>query len=214
VLSNPNAPTGCAVSQSEIRSLLELTPHSVVVVDEAYVDFGGESIIPLVEKFENLIVVQTLSKSRSLAGLRVGFAIGNPSVIEALNLVKGCFNSYPLDRLALAGAEAALRDTDYFEATRRQVINSREWLAEELKSLGFYVLPSKANFLFVRHTSFDAKELQQLLREQRILVRHFAKERIANFLRISVGTIEECRTLIHKLREILEYGLPAMNART
>lgn len=214
VLSNPNAPTGSAVGQGEIRSLLELTPHSVVVVDEAYVDFGGESVIPLVEKFENLIVVQTLSKSRSLAGLRVGFAIGHPSLIEALNLVKGCFNSYPLDRLALAGAEAALRDTDYFEATRRQVINSREWLAEELKSLGFYVLPSKANFLFVRHTSFDAKELQQLLREQRILVRYFAKERIVKFLRISVGTMEECQTLVQKLGEILEYGLPAMDTRS
>ncbi|MHB8226791.1 pyridoxal phosphate-dependent aminotransferase [Acidithiobacillus sp.] len=136
VLPNPNAPTGIAVGLLQLRSLLEQCPRSVVVIDEAYVDFGAESAASLVKDYSNLLVIQTLSKSRSLAGLRVGFAIGHPSLVEALNLVKGCFNSYPLDRLALAGAEAALRDTRYFETTRHQVMESRGWLASELKTLG------------------------------------------------------------------------------
>lgn len=136
VLPNPNAPTGIAVGLLQLRSLLEQCPRSVVVIDEAYVDFGAESAASLVKDYSNLLVIQTLSKSRSLAGLRVGFAIGHPSLVEALNLVKGCFNSYPLDRLALAGAETALRDTRYFETTRHQVMESRDWLASELKTLG------------------------------------------------------------------------------
>jgi histidinol-phosphate aminotransferase len=203
-LPNPNAPTGSAVSLDQFRSLLEQCRHSVVVVDEAYVDFGAESVTPLVKEFPNLLVIQTLSKSRSLAGLRVGFAIGDSNLIAALNLVKDCFNSYPLDRLALAGAEAALRDREYFEITRMQVIESRDWLAQELMTLGFYVLPSKANFIFVRHPSRDAREILQLLRQKKILVRHFAQQRIAEFLRISIGTAEECRQLAVAVREILE----------
>jgi histidinol-phosphate aminotransferase len=203
VLPNPNAPTGIAAGLSQIRSLLEQCPRSVVLIDEAYVDFGAESAASLVKEYSNLLVVQTLSKSRSLAGLRVGFAIGHPGLIEALNLVKGCFNSYPLDRLALAGAEAALRDTRYFEATRHQVMETREWLAGELQTLGFHVLPSKANFLFARHASRSAKDVQHQLRQRRILVRHFPAPRVAEFLRISIGTSEECRELVRALREVL-----------
>ncbi|MFA5181227.1 MAG: histidinol-phosphate transaminase [Syntrophales bacterium] len=203
VLSNPNAPTGIAVGLSQIRSLLRQCPHSVVLIDEAYVDFGAESAASLVTEYPNLLVVHTLSKSHSLAGLRVGFAIGDPGLVEALNLVKNCFNSYPLGRLALTGAEAAFRDVQYFEKTRHRVMESREWLTSELKILGFEVLPSKANFLFARHSSRSAKDLHQQLRERRILVRHFPKPRIAEFLRISIGTSEECTALVRALREIL-----------
>ncbi|MDO9218425.1 MAG: histidinol-phosphate transaminase, partial [Lacisediminimonas sp.] len=208
VLPNPNAPTGIALGLAQLRALLAQNPDSVVVIDEAYVDFGAESAAPLVKDYPNLLVIQTLSKSRSLAGLRVGFALGDPGLIEALNLVKGCFNSYPLDRLALAGAEAALRDTQYFETTRHQVMESRDGLATGLKTLGFEVLPSKANFLFVRHPSRAASDLQQQLRQRNILVRHFAKPRIAEFLRISIGTTEECSQLLAALREILQGALP------
>ncbi|QFY44689.1 histidinol-phosphate transaminase [Candidatus Methylospira mobilis] len=203
VLPNPNAPTGMALRPDQFRSLLERCRNSVVAVDEAYVDFGADSLVPLVKEFPNLLVVQTLSKSRSLAGLRVGFAIGDANLIAALDLVKGCFNSYPLDRLALAGAVAALRDREYFETTRAQVVESREWLAKELSMLGFQVLPSSANFIFARHPLHDALEVQQQLREKKILVRHFTQQRIAGFLRISVGTDEECRRLVEAMRGIL-----------
>ncbi|PKM38151.1 MAG: histidinol-phosphate transaminase [Gammaproteobacteria bacterium HGW-Gammaproteobacteria-10] len=203
VLPNPNAPTGIVVGLLLLRSLLEQHPRSVVVIDEAYVDFGAESAVSLIQDYPNLLVIQTLSKSRSLAGLRVGFAIGDPGIIEALNVVKGCFNSYPLDRLALIGAEAALRDTQHFETTRHQVIASRDWLTSELNTLGFQVLPSMANFLFVRHALRSAKDLQYQLRERKILVRHLPGTRITEFLRISIGTSEECKTLVRTLREIL-----------
>jgi histidinol-phosphate aminotransferase len=208
VLPNPNAPTGSAVGLAQLRSLLEHCQRSVVVVDEAYVDFGADSVVPLVEEFPHLLVIQTLSKSRALAGLRVGFAIGNPGLIEALNVVKGCFNAYPLDRFALIGAEAALRDKEYFETTRRQIMRSRDWLAQELKALGFYVLPSKANFLFVRHASLDAREMQGRLRQKKILVRHFPQPRASEFLRVSIGTPEECQELVSALRVILQHNLP------
>jgi len=203
VLPNPNAPTGIALGISQIRSLLEQCPRSVVVIDEAYVDFGAQSAVQLVMHHPNLLVVQTLSKSRSLAGLRVGFAIGDPGLIEALDVVKGSFNSYPLDRLALAGAVAALRDADYFEKMRGQVMENRDQLASALQTLGFEVLPSKANFLFVRHRSHAAKDLQQALRQRRILVRHFPGQRVTEFLRISIGTPEDCAELVRTLREII-----------
>jgi histidinol-phosphate aminotransferase len=182
---------------------LKFNTDSVVVVDEAYVDFGGESAVPLIDEFANLLIIQTLSKSRSLAGLRVGFAIGQRSLIAALEQVKGCFNSYPLDRLANAGGAAALRDREYFETTRRQVMASRKWLSAQLVELGFQVLPSQTNFLFACHSKFAAGELLIALRARKILVRHFPKPRIEQFLRISVGTDDECRTLIAALREIL-----------
>ena len=203
VLANPNAPTGIALSRSQLRILLEKCPTSVVVIDEAYVDFGAESAVSLVNDFPNLLVIQTVSKSRALAGLRAGFAIGNSDLIDALNIVKDCFNSYPLDRLALAGAEAAICDLSYFNATRQQVVNSREWLTMQLMDIGFSVLPSKANFLFVMHKLQPAQEIQHQLRQRNILVRHFPKPRVSNFLRISVGTAEQCEMLVHALREII-----------
>jgi histidinol-phosphate aminotransferase len=206
VLPNPNAPTGIALKLPELRGLLEHSPHGVVVIDEAYVDFGTESAVPLVKRFANLLVVQTLSKSRCLAGLRVSFAIGDPGLIEALNLVKNCFNSYPIDRLALVAAEAAIRDTQYFEKTRRQIMENRDWLAQTLKTLDFEVLPSKANFLFVRHASWDAKALQQALRQRKILVRHLPGSRIDQFLRISIGTADECGVLVRAFRDIFLDG--------
>lgn len=202
VLPNPNAPTGCALSASEIRILLEQNRDSVVLIDEAYVDFGADSAIPLIAEFPNLLVVQTLSKSRSLAGLRVGFAVGQPSLIRALQCVKDSFNSYPLDRLALVGATAAIQDRDYFESTCRQVSANREWLAAALQRLGFHVLPSQANFLFVRHGGRDAQQLLQALRERKILVRHFKAPRIEQFLRITIGTREQCQTLVAALEDI------------
>jgi len=203
IFPNPNAPTGCLLPLAGIERLLQSNPDSVVVVDEAYVDFGGESAIPLIADHPNLLVVQTLSKSRSLAGLRVGFAAGHVDLIEALERIKNSFNSYPLDRLAIAGAVAAYEDREYFEQTRRAVIASREKLTGELKALGFEVLPSAANFIFVRHPRRDAQESALALRQRGIIVRHFKLPRIEQFLRITVGTDEQCRALTVALTEIL-----------
>ena len=203
IFPNPNAPTGCLVPLAEIEILLQANPDSVVVIDEAYVDFGGESAIPLTTRYPNLLVVQTLSKSRSLAGLRVGFAVGHVDLIEALERVKNSFNSYPLDRLAIAGATAAIEDREYFDKTRKAVIASREKLVAKLKALGFEVLPSTANFIFVRHPKHDAEKSALALRRRGIIVRHFKLPRIEQFLRITVGTDEQCAALVEALREIL-----------
>jgi len=203
IFPNPNAPTGCLAPLADIEHLLQSNPDSVVVIDEAYVDFGGESAIPLIAKYPNLLVVQTLSKSRSLAGLRVGFAAGHADLIEALERVKNSFNSYPLDRLAIAGAVAAYEDREYFAKTCRAVIASREKLIGELKALGFIVLPSAANFIFVRHPQRDAEESALALRRRSIIVRHFKLPRIEQFLRITVGTDQQCSALVAALKEIL-----------
>lgn len=203
IFPNPNAPTGCLLSLPDIEKLLNSNTDSVVVVDEAYVDFGGSTAVPLIKHYPNLLVIQTLSKSRSLAGLRVGFAMGQPQLIEALERVKNSFNSYPLDRMAISGAVAAFADVDYFEKTRNTVINSREKLANDLKSLNFEVLPSAANFLFARHNKQPAGVLAQKLRERHIIVRHFNQPRIENFLRITIGTESQCQALTNALREIL-----------
>ena len=204
ILPNPNAPTGCLVPLADIERLLQSSPDSVVVIDEAYVDFGGETAIPLIARYPNLLVVQTLSKARSLAGLRVGFAAGHVDLIEALERVKNSFNSYPLDRLAIAGAVAAYEDCEYFEQTRQAVIASREKLVAELQALGFEVLPSKANFIFVRHPRRDAQESALALRQRGIIVRHFKLPRIEQFLRITVGTDAQCAVLVGALREMLD----------
>ena len=204
IFPNPNAPTGCLVPLAGIENLLQSNPDSVVVIDEAYVDFGGKSAIPLVARYPNLLVVQTLSKSRSLAGLRVGFAIGHVDLIEALERVKNSFNSYPLDRLAIAGAVAAFDDREYFEKTCRAVIKSREKLTGALQMLGFEVLPSAANFIFTRHPQRDAQELALALRQRSIIVRHFKLPRIEQFLRITIGTDEQCAALVEALHEILD----------
>ena len=203
VLPNPNAPTGVALTLDQLRSLLQANRESVLVIDEAYVDFGAQSAAALIPEFDNLLVVQTLSKSRALAGLRVGFALGHPTLIEALARVKDSFNSYPLDRLALVGAQAAIEDDAYFKHITAAVIRSRDWLIAELARLGFQTLPSKANFVFTHHPQQQAVDLLARLREQKILVRHFSKPRIANHLRISIGTQAECELLVQALQRIL-----------
>lgn len=207
IFPNPNAPTGCLLPLTEIERLATGNRDSVVVIDEAYIDFGGTPIpsaIGLVEHHPNLLVVQTLSKSRSLAGLRVGFAIGQRELIEGLERVKNSFNSYPLDRLACTGAAAAMDDVEHFERTRRAVMASREELTRELADLGFAVLPSAANFLFACHPGRDAAQLALALRERGIIVRHFRQPRIDQHLRITVGSPHQCAALIAALREILQ----------
>lgn len=205
VFPNPNAPTGRLVPVAEVERLLHANTASVVVIDEAYVDFGGESVVPLVSRYPQLLVTHTLSKSRALAGLRVGYAIGHPDLIEALNRVKDSFNSYPLDRFAQAGATAAIEDDDYFQAMCHKVIVSKQTLVQDLQGLGFEVLPSAANFVFARVPGRDGGDIAAKLRERSIIVRHFRKPaRIAEFMRITVGTDEQCAGLVEALREILE----------
>ena len=212
VFPNPNAPTGRALPRAEIERLLGACPDKPVVVDEAYVDFGAESCVPLIDRYPNLLVVQTLSKARSLAGLRVGFALGHVDLIEALTRVKDSFNSYPLDRLALAGATAAVGDSAHFEATRAKVIASRERLTGRLAALGFEVLPSHANFVFARHPAQRGPAIAAALRERGVLVRRFDRpERIADFLRITVGTADQCDALLAALGEIV--AVPASAGR-
>jgi histidinol-phosphate aminotransferase len=203
IFPNPNAPTGVGLPRSEIERLLHHNPDTVVVVDEAYVDFGAESVVPLIARYPQLLVTQTLSKARSLAGLRVGVALGQPALIEALTRVKDSFNSYPLDRFAIAGAAAAFDDVAYFEETRARVIASREALRAELVRLGFEVLPSQANFVFARHPRFAGVTLAQALRQRAVLVRHFRAPRIEDYLRITVGLPEENARLVEALREVL-----------
>ncbi|MEP5765658.1 MAG: histidinol-phosphate transaminase [Halieaceae bacterium] len=203
IFPNPNAPTGILTPLSRIAALLADNPDTVVVVDEAYVDFGGESATALIADYPNLLVVQTLSKSRALAGLRVGAAFGHEDLIEGLSRVKNSFNSYPLGRLSEAGAVAALEDADWFERSRTMVIRNREMLSKGLGGLGFEVLPSAANFVFARHPSEPALELQSALRQRDIIVRHFSQARIDQFLRISVGTEEHCAALLEALQEII-----------
>lgn len=203
IIANPNTPTGILLSLDEIERLLIRNDQIVVVNDEAYIDFGGESCVPLIKTYPNLLVIQTLSKSRSLAGLRVGFAMGDSNLIEALERIKNSFNSYPLDRFAIAGAIAAIEDSAYFEKIRNIVIQTRERLVGQLKEIGFDVLPSAANFVFARHPEKDAGELSRQLREKSILVRYFPKPRIDQFLRISIGTEDQCKALVAALGEIL-----------
>jgi histidinol-phosphate aminotransferase len=206
IFPNPNAPTGCLLPLEAVEQIVAGNPESVVVVDEAYIDFGGESIpsaIALVSRFPNLLVVHTLSKSRSLAGLRIGYAVGHPQLIEGLERVKNSFNSYPLDRLAIAGAVAAMEDQAHFDNTRKAVMKSRDALVADMARLGFDTLPSAANFIFARHPQHDAATLAAALRERSIIVRHFKLPRIDQYLRITIGTDEQCMTLLAALREIL-----------
>lgn len=206
VLANPNAPTGVGVSAEEIRDLLLSRNDRLVIIDEAYIDYGGESVIPLIREFDHLLVVQTVSKSRALAGLRVGFAMGDPSLIRALECARDSFNSYPVDTLAQRIAAAAFEDGAWFEQNRARIIETRGRFVKELEAQGFAVLPSQANFVFTSHPAFSAKRLYELLREQGILVRYFNKPRIDNFLRISIGTDEEMACLTQALAGILSEG--------
>jgi len=203
IFPNPNAPTGRWLDLDELRTLLAANLESPVVVDEAYVDFGCDSAVTLIQEHPNLLVIHTLSKGRSLAGLRLGFAMGHAGLIEALVRVKDSFNSYPVDRLAMAGAIAALEDVPWFERTRQAVMRSREALTASLGALGFEVLPSAANFIFARHPLWAGADLTAKLRERAIIVRHFNLPRIDAFLRISIGTDEQCGVLVDALREIL-----------
>ena len=206
IFPNPNAPTGRAIARSEIEALLAKNKDSVVVIDEAYVDYGTQSCIPLLQGEscpENLLVVHTLSKSRALAGLRVGFAVGHPALIEGLERVKNSFNSYPLGRLAQAGAVAAIEDQAHLEATSAKVIQTRNRLIKELNTLGFDTLPSTANFIFTRHPKHAGEKLYQALRDRGIIVRHFKSPRIEGFLRITIGTEEQSNELVATLEEIL-----------
>jgi histidinol-phosphate aminotransferase len=202
IFPNPNAPTGCLLALDAVEQILKNSPDSVVIVDEAYIDFGGETAISLVDRYPNLLVTQTLSKSRSLAGLRVGLAVGHPDLIEALERVKNSFNSYPLDRMAIVGAAAAFDDREYFESTCQRVIASREALVEQLEGKGFEVLPSAANFIFARHPQHDAAGLAAKVREQGVIVRHFKQARIAQFLRITIGTPEQNQALVDALGDV------------
>lgn len=199
IFPNPNAPTGCLLALDAIEQILKASPDTVVVVDEAYIDFGGQTAISLVDRYPNLLVTQTLSKSRSLAGLRVGLAVGHPDLIEALERIKNSFNSYPIDRMANVGAAVAFEDRAYFEQTCKAVIDSRAHLVAELTQRGFEVLPSAANFIFARHPQHDAAALAARLREQGVIVRHFKQERIAQFLRITIGTPEQNQALLDAL---------------
>ena len=203
IFPNPNAPTGLLLPLAAIEQILQANRDSVVVVDEAYIDFGGETAIALVDRYPNLLVIQTLSKSRSLAGLRVGLAVGHVDLIEALERIKNSFNSYPLDRLAIVGAVAAFKDQSYFEQTCQAVMTSREVLTNSLAALDFMVLPSAANFILARHAERDAQELAEGLRAQNVIVRHFRSQRIEQFLRITIGTPEQNQALVHALDKLL-----------
>ncbi len=204
IFPNPNAPTGRLLALADVERIVAGNPQAVVLVDEAYIDFGGESAVPLVQKYPNLLVCHTFSKSRSLAGLRVGYAVGQAPLIEALERVKNSFNSYPLDRLALAGAVASVQDEAHFQDSCAKVIAVRERLVADLQGLGFEVLPSAANFIFTQHPQRAGAELTARLRERAIIVRHFKLPRIDNFLRITVGTPEQCAALVAALRDILQ----------
>ncbi len=203
VIPNPNAPTSRYLDIEKIEDIIKSNKDSVVIVDEAYIDFGGESCISLINKYPNLLVIHTLSKSRSLAGLRIGFAFGSEELMDGLNRVKNSFNSYTIDRIALAGASEALKDSTYFEETRKRIIETRDKTMEALKALNFEIIDSKANFIFISHKAFEAQILFQKLRERGILVRYFNKPRINNFLRVTIGTDIEMETFIKVLNNIL-----------
>jgi len=201
IFANPNAPTGRALPLEQIEALLQRNTETLVLVDEAYVDFGGESAIALVDRYPNLLVTQTFSKSRSLAGLRIGFAIGHPDLIDGLERVKNSFNSYPMDMVAIKAGVASLNDQAYFDACTAKIIKTRSETVTELEMLGFQVLPSATNFVFAQHRYIDGGELMGFLRTKGVLVRHFSRPEISNFLRISIGTDAEMQRLIDTLKQ-------------
>ena len=204
VLANPNAPTGIALPRAEIEGILKANPNNVVIVDEAYVDFGGESCVPLIDQYENLLVVQTFSKSRQLAGARLGLAMGNAKLIADLNRVKFSLNPYNINRLTLKAGQAALEDTAYFEKTRAAIMDTRAWTVQQLTDRGFTVLDSRANFVFASTERINGGELYKKLKKSGILVRHFDAPRIENWLRITIGTPEQMQALMDAVDKILE----------
>jgi histidinol-phosphate aminotransferase len=203
IFPNPNAPTGLLLGLDAIESLLQKNTDTVVVVDEAYIDFGGQTAAALIDQYDNLLVVQTMSKSRSLAGMRVGYAMGSEHLIEGLNRIKNSFNSYPLGHIQIAAAIAAFNDSQYFENTTQKVISERQNVVEQLENLGFEVLPSKANFVLAHHPENAADTLANSLRDKGIIVRYFAKPRIDQYLRITIGTKRQNKLLINSLKQIL-----------
>lgn len=204
VIPNPNAPTGKQLDLVSIKNILEYNSNKVVIIDEAYIDFGGTSAVSLIKDYPNLLVVQTLSKSRSLAGIRLGFALGQEELIDGLNRIKNSFNSYTIDRVAAVAAVEAIKDEEYFRECTSRIIKTREKVTEELSELGFNVIPSKANFIFAGHPKYPAGELFVKLREKGVLVRYFNKDRINNYLRISIGAEEEMELFIEKVKEIMK----------
>lgn len=204
IFPNPNAPTGRYLALDAIEKILRNNINRVVIIDEAYIDFGGESAVGFIQRYPNLLILQTLSKSRSLAGLRVGFALGHEKLIEGLNRVKNSINSYTLDRIALIGAREAFNDDTYFQETRSKVISTRENVSKKLKELGFNVITSKANFIFISHPIWHATNLYQQLREKYIFVRYFKKPRIDNYLRVSIGTDEEMKYFLKAIEDIIK----------
>ena len=206
VFPNPNAPTGVLMPLDEIEDIISHNQDVIVIVDEAYVDFGGHSAQELLSKYENLLVVQTFSKSRSMAGMRIGYAMGSAELIKALNDVKYSFNSYTMNQTTIVAGAAAIRDVEYFRKTVKKVMETREWSKEELKKLGFSFEDSKSNFIFATHKSVPAGKIFQALRERHIYVRYFEKPRIDNYLRITIGTREEMQTLFDFLKDYLKEG--------
>ena len=205
VIANPNAPTGMTVSREDIQRLLEADPDRVVIVDEAYVDFGAESCVPMIYRYDNLLVVQTMSKSRSLAGGRVGFALGSAELISALNRVKYSFNPYNVNRLSIVAGAAAVEDEPYFQACCAAVRQARAWTVEELENLGFTVLPSQANFIFIRSDKLSGEDLYRRLKENGVLVRWWADSgRIQDYVRITIGSMEQMETLVDEIARLLE----------
>ncbi|MBE5771950.1 MAG: histidinol-phosphate transaminase [Clostridiales bacterium] len=204
VIANPNAPTGKALPLSAIETLLRMNPDHIVIVDEAYVDFGAESAIRLLDQYENLLVVRTFSKSRQLAGARLGFAIGQPPLIDDLNRIRNSFHPYNVNTMTQAAGIAAVKDTAYFESCRKAVMENREWTTKELEKLGFSVLPSMANFVFAAAPGISGMEYQQALRKNNIIVRYFDTPRIKAFVRITIGSREQMEKLIEVTKEILK----------
>lgn len=204
IFPNPNAPTSIYLPIEQVEEIVQQNKDRIVIVDEAYVDFAPQSAVSLVDKYDNVLVIQTFSKSRALAGLRVGFAIGNEKLIAALIRMKDSFNSYPVDRLAMAGAKAAIEDKTYFEETTNKIIATRKWVTERLVHLGFHVLPSATNFVFTSHKTYPAKDLYESLRTQDILIRYFDQQPIDNYLRITIGTDEEMERFMKAVEKLLD----------
>lgn len=204
IFPNPNAPTGAFLPLDEAEKIIAANRDVVVIVDEAYVDFGGQSVIPLIDKYDNLLVVQTFSKSRAMAGMRIGFAIGDAKLIKYLNDAKFSFNSYTMDHLTIETGVAAVQDDAYFKQIVDKIINTREWVSKQLKDLGFHFQESSANFLFVSHEDYSAEELQDELRKHRVFVRRFHGGRIKNYLRITIGTDDQMKRLITLLKNYME----------
>lgn len=204
IIANPNAPTGIALGTGVLEEIIQSNPDNLVIIDEAYVDFGAKTCVPFIEKYDNLLVIQTFSKSRSLAGSRVGFALGNKELIADLNRIKFSFNPYNLDRLAIRAAAAAMKDDAYFQKTRKQIMETREFTVAEMEKMGFDILPSSANFIFVRNDQISGKDYFDGLRENNILVRYFGKDPIRDYVRITIGKAEEMKQLLEVTAKLLE----------